>query len=169
MNVFTFTSYVTLFKKLIWFFERLLIHKFLILRIFQFWFQILPEFPTVLLNFQKRITTLLASNQSILKEVNPEYSLEGLMLKLQYFGHLMWTADSMEKTLTLGKIKSKRRRCQQKMKWLDSITDSKNMNLNKLRKIVKDRGDWYAAVHGMAKSQTGLSDWTTTKLRVWHH
>ena len=111
---------------LLWFFDCLLTHKFLILSIFQFWFQILPEFPTVLLNFQKRITTLLGSNQSILKEINPEYSLEGLMLKLQYFGHLMQTADSMEKTLMLGKIKGKRRRWHQKMRWLDSIANSKN-------------------------------------------
>ena len=155
MNVFTFTSSVTLFKKLLLsfcFFECLLTHKFLILTIFQFWFQILPEFPTVLLNFQDRITTLLWSNQSILKEINPEYSLEGLMLKLQYFGHLMRTADSVEKTLMLGKIKGKRRRWQQKMRWLDSITDSKNMNLNKLREIVKDRGYWYVAVHGIAET-----------------
>ena len=111
---------------LLWFFDCLLTQKFLILTIFQFWFQVLPEFPTVLLNFQKRITSLLGSNQSILKEINPEYSLEGLMLKLQYFGHFMQTADSMEKTLMLGKIKGKRRWWHQKMRWLDSITDSKN-------------------------------------------
>ena len=100
-------------------------------------------------------------NQSILKEINPEYSLEGLILKLkhQYFGYLMWRANSLEKALILGKIKGKRRKRQQRMRWLDSITDSMDMNLNKLCEIVKDRGDWHAAVHGVTKSQTRLSDW----------
>ena len=95
-------------------------------------------------------------NQLILREINDEYSLKGLMLKLklQYFGHLMWRADSLEKTLMLGKIDGKR------MSWLDSITDSVGMNLSKLQEIVKDREDWHAAVHGVANSQTQLSDWT---------
>ena len=104
------------------------------------------------------------SSQSILKEINPEYSLEGLMLKLQYFGHLMWRANSLEKTLMLGKIEGKRRRGWQRMRWLESITDSMDMNLSKLREIVKDREDWHNAVHRVAKSWTGLSDWTTTRV-----
>ena len=104
---------------LLWFFDCLLTQKFLILTIFQFWFQVLPEFPTVLLNFQKRITSLLGSNQSILKEINPEYSLEGLMLKLQYFGHQRQRADSLEKTLILGRVKCKKRQGWQRMRWLE--------------------------------------------------
>ena len=103
-------------------------------------------------------------NQSILKEINPEYSLEGLMLKLnlQYFGHLMWRATSLEKTLMLRKIESRRRRRPQRMRSLDSITDLKDMNLSKLQEIVEDREAWYGTVHGVIKNQTHLSNWTKT-------
>ena len=102
--------------------------------------------------------------QPILKEINPEYSLEGLMLKLklQYFGHLMPRIDSLEKTLMLGKIEGQRRRGRQRMRWLDSITDSTDMNLSKLQETVEERGIWRAAVHGVANSWTRLSDQTTT-------
>ena len=93
-------------------------------------------------------------NQAILNEIIPEYSLEGLMLKRQYFGHLKGKADSLEKTLMLGKTEGRRKRGQQKMRWLDSITDLMEMSWSKLREMVKDRESWHAAVHGVAKSQT---------------
>ena len=104
------------------------------------------------------------SSQSILKEIHPEYSLEGLILKLkpQYFGHLVWRANSLENTLMLGKIESKRRRGWQRTRWLDSIIDSMDVSLRKLQEMVKDRETWCAAVHGVTKRQTQCSNWTTT-------
>ena len=105
--------------------------------------------------------TAKRSNQSILKGINPEYSLKGLMLKLQYFGHLMQRADPLEKTLMLGKIEGRRRTGWQKIGWLSNVTDL--MNLSKLWEIVEDKGAWDATVHGVAKSRIQFGDWTTTK------
>ena len=104
----------------------------------------------------KVLWTARRSNQSILKEINPEYSLEGLMLKLklQYLGHLMQSADSLEKTLILGKIEGLRRRGRQRMKWLDGIINSMNLSLSKLLEMAEDRKAWYPAVHGVSKRQT---------------
>ena len=122
-----------------------------------------------LLSFEVVPVPARRSIQSILQEINPEYSLERLMLKLQYFGHLMWRADSLEKTPMLGKTEG-RRKGWQGMRWLDGITNSTDMSLRKFQEMVKDSEAWRSAVHGVTKSQTWLSDWITRTIPAvaWH-